>query len=215
MAYANSRSVTVCPLNTSELEGARRWTAIQAYRVKGGIATAHLTMESESGPGYREWANRRSTPFVGNMQTLEEAHYYAKDMACTRDAVTGSRRASERVEQAYISDAQLHLQRADESDFFATVPSLAKPNAFYPQPEVTTFHALGNDLVDAAYAMAEGYGELTFDGEGAELIVAQALGASSLEHLGETWRWAVIQSTPLQAGRAMLRGLTAGPNVVV
>ncbi|HSX07505.1 MAG TPA: hypothetical protein VLG11_01280 [Candidatus Saccharimonadales bacterium] len=207
-AYANQPSVTVYPLKVSELAGAMQWTALQAYRAKGGIALEHLKMEPESGPGYDEWASRKSTSLVRNMQVVEKATSFAR-------TATGDPKVHERLEDAYICDAKRHLWAAGLPDFFATVPSLAKPDAFYTEPEATTFHAFGDDLLDAAYSMANGYSELISGGEDAGLIVAHALGASSLEHLGETWRWAETRPTPLEAGQAMLRGLAAGPNVIV
>ncbi len=74
----------------------------------------------------------------------------------------------------------------------------------------TVFRATGEDFLDAAHVMAEGYGELMFHSDDADTAVARALGASSLSGLAEAWNWALAQDTPLLAGQSMLRDLTTG-----
>lgn len=68
----------------------------------------------------------------------------------------------------------------------------------------TLFYAQAHNLPTAAHIMAEGYGELYFHSDDAEVAVARALGVPSLTELDQVWERAMDTPTPLAAGRLVL-----------
>ncbi|HSX07506.1 MAG TPA: hypothetical protein VLG11_01285 [Candidatus Saccharimonadales bacterium] len=201
--------VNVYARNVATPLGAASWTALQAYRAKGGVPLTRLSMETDDGPQYREWTDRLGDDFTQSIKKAEFAYYVAKTSIFRKDPVPDKARANDAADQAFIDSIREPLRAAGSPNFCVTKPDLTL--GFHTpadRKDMTAFHALGEGLLEDAYAMADGYGELTSDVESAQTAVAHALGASSLSGLAEAWNWALAQDTPLLAGQSMLRDLT-------